>query len=180
MIFRPFYYFDRGCAAYLFGCGTLGRCAVVDPRADDVDSYISFSAEKNMRITHVIDTHVHADHRSGGPELARQLDAPYCLHVLGIGTAMVYPTLLAAIGDVASPAWRASAIGVYRFWRDIGYAVGAVIAGVAADLMGLSSAMWIVAGLTFVSGLIVASRMAETIALAGYARAHESHHASGA
>jgi MFS family permease len=88
--------------------------------------------------------------------------------LLGIGTAMVYPTLLAAIGDVASPAWRASAIGVYRFWRDLGYAVGAVIAGLAADLMGLSSAMWIVAGLTFVSGLIVASRMAETIAVAGY------------
>jgi MFS family permease len=85
--------------------------------------------------------------------------------LLGIGTAMVYPTLLAAIGDVASPAWRASAIGVYRFWRDLGYAVGAVIAGLAADLMGLSSAMWIVAGLTFVSGLIVASRMAETLAM---------------
>ena len=70
MIFRPFYYFDRGCAAYLFGCGSLGRCAVVDARADDVDTYITFAASKNMRITHVIDTHVHADHRSGGPELA--------------------------------------------------------------------------------------------------------------
>jgi glyoxylase-like metal-dependent hydrolase (beta-lactamase superfamily II) len=80
MIFRPFYYFDRGCAAYLFGCGTLSRCAVVDPRSDDVDSYVSFSAERNMRITHVIDTHVHADHRSGAPELARRLDVPYCLH----------------------------------------------------------------------------------------------------
>jgi MFS family permease len=100
--------------------------------------------------------------------------------LLGIGTAMVYPTLLAAIGDVASPAWRASAIGVYRFWRDLGYAVGAVIAGLAADLMGLSSAMWIVAGLTFISGLIVASRMAETISVAGYTDAHESHHASRA
>ena len=94
--------------------------------------------------------------------------------LLGIGTAMVYPTLLAAIGDVASPAWRASAIGVYRFWRDLGYAVGAVIAGLAADLMGLSSAMWIVAGLTFVSGLLVASRMAETLAIAAYAGAPES------
>ena len=72
MIFRPFYYFDRGCAAYLFGCGTLGRCAVVDARADDVDTYVTFAASKNMRITHVIDTHVHADHRSGGPELARR------------------------------------------------------------------------------------------------------------
>ena len=80
MIFRPFYYFDRGCAAYLFGCGTLSRCAVVDARADDVDTYVTFAASKNMRITHVIDTHVHADHRSGGPELARRVEAAYCLH----------------------------------------------------------------------------------------------------
>ena len=80
MIFRPFYYFDRGCASYLFGCGTLSRCAVVDARADDVDSYIGFASSKNMRITHVIDTHVHADHRSGSPELARRTDAAYCLH----------------------------------------------------------------------------------------------------
>ena len=80
MIFRPFYYFDRGCASYLFGCGTLSRCAVVDARADDVDSYIGFASNKNMRITHVIDTHVHADHRSGGPELARRTGAVYCLH----------------------------------------------------------------------------------------------------
>jgi MFS family permease len=76
---------------------------------------------------------------------------------------MVYPTLLAGIGDVASPAWRASAIGVYRFWRDLGYAIGAVIAGVTADLLGLGGAFWIVAGLTFISGLSVASRMKETL-----------------
>jgi len=80
MIFRPFYYFDRGCAAYLFGCGTLSRCAVVDARADDMESYVTFAADKGMRITHVIDTHVHADHRSGGPELARRVEAAYCLH----------------------------------------------------------------------------------------------------
>ena len=80
MIFRPYYYFDLGCAAYLFGCGTLGRCAVVDPRADDVDAYPAFAADKGMRITHVFDTHVHADHRSGGPELARRTGAQYCLH----------------------------------------------------------------------------------------------------
>jgi glyoxylase-like metal-dependent hydrolase (beta-lactamase superfamily II) len=80
MIFRPFYYFDLGCAAYLFGCGSLGRCAVVDARADDVESYLSFAAMKNMRITHVVDTHVHADHRSGGPELARRAEARYCVH----------------------------------------------------------------------------------------------------
>jgi MFS family permease len=94
--------------------------------------------------------------------------------LLGVGTAMVYPTLLAAIGDVALPAWRASAIGVYRFWRDLGYAIGAVIAGIAADFFGVGGAMWIVAGLTFVSGLIVAARMTETAAVAAFVRTRES------
>ena len=80
MIFRPYYYFDRGCAAYLLGCGTLGKGAVVDARADDIEAYITFAAAKNLRLTHVIDTHVHADHRSGGAELARRTDALYCVH----------------------------------------------------------------------------------------------------
>jgi hydroxyacylglutathione hydrolase len=80
MIFRPFHYDDRGCVSYLFGCGTLSKCAVVDARADDVDSYIAFASSKNMRITHVVETHVHADHRSGGRELARRTSAKYCLH----------------------------------------------------------------------------------------------------
>lgn len=80
MILRPYYYFDLGCAAYLFGCGTLGRCAVVDARMDDVDAYVAFAASQGMRITHAIDTHVHADHRSGSPELARRTGAQYCLH----------------------------------------------------------------------------------------------------
>ena len=80
MIFRPFYYYDLGCAAYLLGCGTLGKCAVVDARTDDVQTYASFAVSKGMRITHVIDTHVHADHRSGGRELAQVVNAAYCLH----------------------------------------------------------------------------------------------------
>lgn len=80
MILRPFHYYDIGCAAYLLGCGTLGRCAVVDPRADDVDAYVAFAGTKKMRITHVIDTHVHADHRSGGVDLAARTGARYCLH----------------------------------------------------------------------------------------------------
>ena len=84
--------------------------------------------------------------------------------LLGIGTAMVYPTLLAAIGDVAHPAWRASAVGVYRLWRDLGYAVGALLAGVTADAFGVAAAVWLVAGLTFVSGVIAAVRMTETLA----------------
>jgi MFS family permease len=83
--------------------------------------------------------------------------------LLGIGTAMVYPTLLAAIGDVAHPTWRASAVGVYRLWRDLGYAVGALIAGITADLFGLGPAMWLVAGLTALSGLVAALRMNETL-----------------
>ena len=83
--------------------------------------------------------------------------------LLGIGTAMVYPTLLAAIGDVAHPAWRGSAVGVYRLWRDLGYAIGAVLAGITADLFGLPVAVALVAALTFVSGVIVAVRMRETL-----------------
>jgi MFS family permease len=82
--------------------------------------------------------------------------------LLGIGTAMVYPTLLAAIGDVVSPVWRASAVGVYRFWRDLGYAIGALLAGVVADLYGVVSAVWVVAAITFLSGVIVAVRMRES------------------
>jgi MFS family permease len=82
--------------------------------------------------------------------------------LLGVGTAMVYPTLLAVIGDVAHPAWRASAVGIYRLWRDLGYAGGAIISGVTADLVGLRQAVWLVAGLTFVSGVVVALRLAET------------------
>jgi MFS family permease len=83
--------------------------------------------------------------------------------LLGVGTAMVYPTLLAAIGDVAHPSWRASAIGVYRLWRDLGYAVGALIAGITADLFGITAAIWLVATITLVSGLVVAFRMRETL-----------------
>jgi MFS family permease len=82
--------------------------------------------------------------------------------LLGVGTAMVYPTLLAAISDVAHPTWRASAIGVYRLWRDAGFAVGALLAGVVADLAGLRAAVWTVAALTATSGLVAAVRMYET------------------
>ena len=76
---------------------------------------------------------------------------------------MVYPTLLAAIGDVAPPSWRASSVGVYRFWRDLGYAVGALVAGATADALGLAAAVWLVAGLTFASGLVARLRMTETV-----------------
>jgi MFS family permease len=82
--------------------------------------------------------------------------------LLGVGTAMVYPTLLAVIGDVAHPAWRASAVGVYRFWRDAGFAFGALLAGLIADRFGMSAAIWTVAALTGASGLVVLGRMYET------------------
>lgn len=81
--------------------------------------------------------------------------------LLGVGTAMVYPTLLAAIGDVVNPSWRASTVGVYRLWRDMGYAIGALLSGLVADLFGMSMAMWSVAFLTFLSGVIAAVRMHE-------------------
>jgi hydroxyacylglutathione hydrolase len=80
VILRPYYYFDTGCATYLFGCGGLGKCAVVDAHEEDIDAYVAFATAKEMQITHVIDTHIHADHRSGGPALARKVGAPYFLH----------------------------------------------------------------------------------------------------
>jgi MFS family permease len=82
--------------------------------------------------------------------------------LLGVGTAMVYPTLLAVIGDVAHPDWRATSVGVYRLWRDTGYVAGALVAGAAADACGLPVAMQIVAVLTFLSGVVAAVRMSET------------------
>jgi MFS family permease len=82
--------------------------------------------------------------------------------LLGIGTAMVYPTLLAAVSDVAHPAWRASAVGVYRLWRDGGYAVGALAAGLLADVFNIPAAMAAIAALTFLSGVVAAAVMNET------------------
>lgn len=84
------------------------------------------------------------------------------LAALGAGTAMVYPTLLASIGDVAHPSWRASAVGVYRLWRDGGFAVGALVAGLVADALGVRAAIWAVAALTAASGVLVCLRMDET------------------
>lgn len=82
--------------------------------------------------------------------------------VIGLGTAMVYPTLLAVIGDVAHPTWRATSVGIYRLWRDLGFALGALLAGYFADTLGLVPAILIVALLTAISGGIVAFRMYET------------------
>jgi len=80
MIFRPFYRFETGCAAYVFGCGGQGLACVVDPQDPDVDAYAGFAAAKGMRIAHVFETHVHADHRSGGRALVARTGASYHLH----------------------------------------------------------------------------------------------------
>jgi MFS family permease len=82
---------------------------------------------------------------------------------LGLGTALVYPTLLAAVGDVAHPSWRASAVGVYRLWRDLGYAVGALLAGVVADIAGIPAAILTVAALTLLSSGVARARLRETL-----------------
>ncbi|QBD83573.1 MFS transporter [Ktedonosporobacter rubrisoli] len=83
--------------------------------------------------------------------------------LLGVGTACVYPTLLAAIGDVVHPSYRATAVGVYRLWRDSGYAVGGLLAGILADLLGISFAIGVVSVLTFLSGLLAAAFLKETL-----------------
>ncbi len=90
--------------------------------------------------------------------------APWLLAAaaLGLGTAMVYPTLLAAVADVAAPSWRGAAVGVYRLWRDLGFAIGAVIAGGVADAFGIPAAIGAVAVLTGMSGFVVLIRMRET------------------
>ena len=94
--------------------------------------------------------------------------------LLGAGTAMVYPALLAAVGDVAHPAWRATAVGVYRFWRDLGYAVGALMAGVVAAMLGLVWAVHVAGILTFLSGVLAWVAMSETLPVLAANRADES------
>jgi MFS family permease len=85
--------------------------------------------------------------------------------LLGAGTAMVYPTLLAAIGDVVHPRTRATSVGVYRLWRDAGYAAGALVSGVTADLLGMGPSIGLVAAITMLSGVVVAVGMRETLSL---------------
>jgi MFS family permease len=81
--------------------------------------------------------------------------------LLGLGTAMVYPSLIAAVSDASHPSWRARSLSVYRFWRDLGYAVGALSAGIIADVFGLSWAIGSIAGLTFLSGVVAVFTMRE-------------------
>ncbi len=105
---------------------------------------------------------------AAAPSLVDDLTEEFWLWItgavlLGLGTALVYPTLLAAIGDIVEPGWRASAVGVYRLWRDLGYAVGALLSGIVADLFGLVWALAAVGTLTFASGAIVVLRMRETL-----------------
>ena len=90
--------------------------------------------------------------------------------LLGIGTAMVYPALLAAAGDAAHPSWRATSVGVYRFWRDLGYAIGALMAGVVAGMLGLVWSVHAAGILTLLSGLVAWKWMRETLSRASEAR----------
>ena len=83
--------------------------------------------------------------------------------LLGLGTAMVYPSLIAAVSDASHPSWRARSLSVYRFWRDLGYAVGALLAGVIADTFGLSWAIGSAGVLTFLSGVVIATSMRESL-----------------
>jgi len=76
--------------------------------------------------------------------------------LLGLGTAMVYPTLIAAVSDASHPSWRARSLSVYRFWRDLGYAIGALCAGIIADIFGMQWAIVAIGGITFASGAVVA------------------------
>ena len=89
---------------------------------------------------------------------------------------MTLPTLLTAVADVAHPSWRASAVGIYRLWRDLGFAVGAVVAGLIADALGMQAAIAVIGTLTLASGFIVVVRMPETSARAGSATRHSSSH----
>ncbi len=105
---------------------------------------------------------------AAAPNLVNALTERFWLWIigavlLGLGTALVYPTLLAAIGDVVEPGWRASAVGVYRLWRDLGYAIGALISGILADVFGLVWAVLAVGAMTFASGVFAAFRMRETM-----------------
>ena len=79
--------------------------------------------------------------------------------LLGLGTAMVYPTLIASVSDASHPIWRARSLSVYRFWRDMGYAIGALLAGIITDLVGAAYAIAAIGALTFASGTIVAMVM---------------------
>jgi MFS family permease len=81
--------------------------------------------------------------------------------LLGVGTAMVYPSLIAAVSDESHPSWRARSLSVYRFWRDLGYAVGALCAGIIADTLGISWAIGTAGALTFLSGAVVAIALQE-------------------
>jgi MFS family permease len=83
--------------------------------------------------------------------------------LLGLGTAMVYPSLIAAVSDASHPTWRARSLSVYRFWRDLGYAIGALSAGIIADIFGMAWAIGSIAGLTFLSGMVVALIMREKV-----------------
>ena len=88
------------------------------------------------------------------------------LVALGVGTALVYPTLLATVADIAPPSQRGAMVGIYRLWRDLGYAIGALLAGALADAIGMSGAINVIGAATIASGIIVAVRLKESASAA--------------
>jgi glyoxylase-like metal-dependent hydrolase (beta-lactamase superfamily II) len=104
MIFRPNYDFGTGCASYLVGCTGQGLCAVIDAREEDVEMYVQFASMHRLRVTHVFDTHIHADHRSGGPALAQRFGAAYCLHEsadVDLSFEAMHDGQIVAVGNVS-------------------------------------------------------------------------------
>ncbi len=157
---------SRGCLAVLFAgaglsLGQIGILAAAYPAAWGAAQLVTGAASDRWgrkwfiaagMLVQAAALGIIASAHGFGPWLAAAV-------VLGLGTALVYPTLLAAIGDVAHPAWRARSVGVYRLWRDGGFAVGALLSGVLADLYGIPAAIAAVAVLTAASGVVVAVRM---------------------
>jgi MFS family permease len=151
-------------AAAGLSVGAIGVLAAIYPAVWGVGQLVTGSLSDRVGRKWLIASGMWAQAAAIALVAATSGFAPWAAAVtlLGAGTAMVYPTLLAAIGDVAHPTWRASSVGVYRLWRDSGFAVGALVAGVVADAVDVPAAIWVVAALTAASGLVVAVRMYET------------------
>jgi MFS family permease len=151
-------------AAAGLSVGSIGALAAIYPAVQGVGQLLTGSLSDRLGRKWLIAGGMWAQAVAIGLVAATSGFGPWAVAValLGTGTAMVYPTLLAAVGDVAHPAWRASSVGVYRLWRDAGFAVGALVAGVVADAVDVPAAIWVVAAITAASGVVVAVRMYET------------------